>query len=121
MNKRLYVGNLEYATTEDEMKELFSSYGTVVYSRIIKRQDGKSRGFGFVEMETEEEAKEAAEKLNQSEFKSRTIVVNEARESEKRSFNSNDGGYNSRRQNRRGGNDDNLDAKLRSLRRKFNR
>ena len=79
MNKRMYIGNLDYNTTDKDLEELFSPEGTVTYSKVIMRMDGKSRGFGFVEMETEEQTKAAIEKLNQSDFKGRTIVVNEAR------------------------------------------
>ena len=50
MNKRMYVGNLDYNTTDKELEELFSQAGTVTYSKVIMRMDGKSRGFGFVEM-----------------------------------------------------------------------
>ncbi len=88
MNKRMYVGNLDYDTTDKELEELFSQEGTVTYSKVIMRMDGKSRGFGFVEMETEEQAKAAIEKLNQSDFKGRTIVVNEARNQTRGNFNS---------------------------------
>ncbi len=86
MNKKLYVGNLEYSTTDKELEELFSSEGTVTYAKVVMREDGKSRGFGFIEMGTEEEAKKALEKFNQSSFKDRTIVVNEARNREKRDY-----------------------------------
>ena len=82
----MYVGNLDYNTTDKELEELFAQAGTVTYSKIISRMDGKSRGFGFVEMETEEQAKAAMEKLNQSDFKGRTIVVNEARTQNKGNF-----------------------------------
>jgi RNA recognition motif-containing protein len=79
VNKRLYVGNLEYSTTDSELEELFSSEGKVIYAKVIRSLDGKSKGFGFVEMETEEEATRAIEKLGGSSFKERTIVVNEAK------------------------------------------
>jgi len=88
VNKRMYVGNLEYSTTDKDLEELFSKEGTVTYSKVIMRMDGKSRGFGFVEMETEEQTKAAIEKLNQSDFNGRTIVVNEARTQTKGNFNS---------------------------------
>ena len=113
MNKRMYVGNLDYATTDKELEELFAQEGTVTYSKVITRMDGKSRGFGFVEMESEDQAKAAMEKLNQSDFKGRTIVVNEARAQNKGNFNSresNPGGY------RKEGSGD-LNYKLRKLRR----
>ena len=75
----MYIGNLEYSVAEKELEELFAEVGSVVYSKVILSPEGKSKGFGFVEMETEEQAKEATEKFNQSSFKERTIVVNEAR------------------------------------------
>ena len=68
MNKRLHVGNLEYSTTNEELEELFASEGNVISAKVIRRLDGKSKGFGYVEMETEDEATKAIEKLNQSEF-----------------------------------------------------
>lgn len=88
MNKRMYVGNLDYSTTDKDLEELFAKEGTVTYSKVIMRMDGKSRGFGFVEMETEEQTKAAIEKLNQSDLKGRTIVVNEARTQTRGNFNS---------------------------------
>ncbi len=84
----MYVGNLDYSTADKDLEELFSKEGTVTYSKVIMRMDGKSRGFGFVEMETEEQTKAAIEKLNQSDFNGRTIVVNEARTQTKENFNS---------------------------------
>ena len=84
----MYVGNLEYSTTDKDLEELFSKEGTVTYSKVIMRMDGKSRGFGFVEMETEEQTKAAIEKLNRSDFSGRTIVVNEARTQTKGNFDS---------------------------------
>ena len=90
MNKRLYVGNLDYATEGKDLEELFASEGTVVYAKVITGPDGRSRGFGFVEMETEEQAQKAMEKFNKYSFKDRTLVVNEARVIEKRSFGGDD-------------------------------
>jgi len=86
VNKRLYVGNLEYSTTNKDLEELFSSEGSVTYAKVITGMDGRAKGFGFVEMSTEEEAAKAIEKYNQSSFKERTIVVNEARPQENRNF-----------------------------------
>lgn len=80
MNKKLYVGNLEYSVTTDQLKDFFSSAGTVVDCIvIIDKQTGRSKGFGFVEFEKEEEAKAAIEKFNGADFNGRSIVVNEAR------------------------------------------
>lgn len=79
MNKKLYVGNLLYEITEDDLKELFSQYGTVASQTVIRFQDGRSKGFAFVEMENEEGAKKAIDSLNGQDFKGRKIVVAEAR------------------------------------------
>jgi RNA recognition motif-containing protein len=77
---RIYVGNLPYSTGDDELKELFEPHGQVESSKVITdRETGRSRGFGFIEMENSEEAKKAIEALNQSELGGRTLVVNEAR------------------------------------------
>lgn len=126
MNKRLYVGNLDYSTAGKDLEELFASEGTVVYAKVITGPDGRSRGFGFVEMETEEQAQKAMEKFNKFSFKDRTLVVNEARVIEKRSFGGDDrrpsfGGDDRRPQggDRFKGKED-LNFKLKKLRKKFN-
>jgi RNA recognition motif-containing protein len=81
--KKLYVGNLSFSSTEDELKTLFSQFGEVTSVTIIKDRDtGRSRGFGFVEMEN---ADTAAEQLNGKEYGGRPLTVNEARERESRS------------------------------------
>ncbi|GAB4017093.1 MAG: RNA-binding protein [Bdellovibrio sp.] len=81
MTKKLYVGNLSYGLTEQSLSNGFSSYGTVVSARIITDRDtGRSKGFGFVEMGSEEEAQEAIAGMNGKEFEGRTINVSEARE-----------------------------------------
>jgi RNA recognition motif-containing protein len=80
MATKLFVGNLEYTVTGDDLKEAFSQAGTVVDAVVISdKMTGRSRGFGFVEMSTEEEAKAAVEKVNGMELKGRKINVNEAR------------------------------------------
>ncbi|MCZ2846020.1 MAG: RNA-binding protein [Candidatus Bathyarchaeota archaeon] len=80
MEKKLYAGNLSPETTEDSLKELFSQAGTVSSASIIvDKFSGKSKGFGFVEMSSEEEAKKAKETLNEKELDGRNIIVNEAR------------------------------------------
>lgn len=79
MNKRLYVGNLDYATEGKDLEELFASEGKVVYAKVITDPNGRSRGFGFVEMETEQEAQKALEKFNKYRFRDRTLFVSEAR------------------------------------------
>lgn len=80
MNKKLYVGNLLYEVTDEDLKTHFSSVGAVVTATVIKfRDSGRSKGFGFVEMSTEDEAKKAIETLNGQDFKGRKLVVSEAR------------------------------------------
>ena len=80
MSTKLYVGGLPYETTEDALKDLFAEAGTVASATIIvDKISGRSKGFGFVEMSSEEEAKKAIEALNGKEFEGRTIVVDEAR------------------------------------------
>lgn len=79
--KRLYVGNLNYRTTEAELEEKFAEAGTIVSAVILTdRMTGRSRGFGFVEYETEDEAKSAMEMFNGQEFGGRTLRVDVARE-----------------------------------------
>ena len=126
MNKRLYVGNLSYKVTEKELQELFGEFGEVAFAKVITRSDGRSKGFGFVEMAEEDHAKAAMGKLNQSTFMERTVVVNEAKEQEARSPRTGDGrgGYSGGGRGGRGGyggrgGGDDLNSKLRQLRRKF--
>ncbi len=85
MGKRLYVGNLSYNTTEDGLKGLFSQHGTVESVSIVTDKfSGRSRGFGFVEMSSDEEAKASVEKCNGVDLDGRALVVNEARPMEER-------------------------------------
>ncbi len=80
MSKKLYVGNLVYEVTDEDLKVHFGTVGTIISAVVIKFRDtGKSKGFGFVEMTTEEEAKSAIDTLNGKDFKGRMIVVSEAR------------------------------------------
>lgn len=80
MATKLFVGNLDYTVTGDDLKDLFSQAGTVVDAVVISdKMSGRSRGFGFVEMGSEEEAKAAIEKMNGADLKGRKINVNEAR------------------------------------------
>mgnify|MGYP001029783475 CR=1 FL=1 len=80
MEKKLYVGNLPYSTTETELEELFSQSGSVVEVTVIfDRETGRSKGFGFVQMADEASAQAAVEKLNGTEMGGRTIKVAEAR------------------------------------------
>jgi RNA recognition motif-containing protein len=90
---KLYVGSLPYSTTEQQLSELFAPHGTVQSAKVITdRYTGQSRGFGFVEMATSEEAQKAIAALNGSNLGGRTLVVNEARPQEKRSFGGGGGG-----------------------------
>lgn len=85
MAKKLYVGGLSYDTTEEGLKSAFAQAGTVESAVIIMdKMSGKPKGFGFVEMATDEEAKKAIEMWNGKELDGRTIVVNEARPREER-------------------------------------
>ncbi|HVO32783.1 MAG TPA: RNA-binding protein [Elusimicrobiota bacterium] len=80
MEKRLYVGNLPFDLSEDQLHELFSAHGQVANTKLITDfNTGRSRGFGFVEMRTEEDAQAAIEKMNKAKVGEREIVVNEAR------------------------------------------
>jgi len=80
MNKNLYIGNLSVKVTEEDLKANFSEVGKVVSVNIVKdKYTGLSRGFGFVEMGTEEEAKEAVQRFNGGQLLGNTITVNEAR------------------------------------------
>lgn len=80
MNKKLYVGNLLYEVTDEDLKTHFSTVGNVVSASVIRYRDtGRSKGFGFVEMETEDQAKQAIETMNGQDFKGRKMVVSEAR------------------------------------------
>ena len=84
MNQKLYVGNLSYSTTDEELKDLFAQHGTVQSTNVVTdRYTGRSRGFGFVEMGSGEEAQKAIEALNGTDFQDRNLVVNEARPKEK--------------------------------------
>lgn len=80
MNKKLFVGGINFKTTEDDLKEAFAQAGTVESAVIITERDtGRSKGFGFVEMETDDGAKAAIEMWDQKELDGRTLTVNEAR------------------------------------------
>jgi RNA recognition motif-containing protein len=80
MAKNIYVGNLSWGTTEEALRATFEQYGEVISARIITDRDtGRSRGFGFVEMENEDEANAAIEALNGQPMDGRPLTVNEAR------------------------------------------
>ena len=85
MSTNLYVGNLSYSVDSDKLSEMFSKVGKVVSAQVISdRYSGRSRGFGFVEMGSEEEAKKAIDELNGKEIDGRVLAVNEARPREER-------------------------------------
>lgn len=101
MAKKLYVGGLSYQTDQQALQDLFSQAGTVVSAVIITdKMSGRSKGFGFVEMSTEEEANNAISMFNGKEVDGRTITVNEARPQEPRSDR---GGFNRGGSSSRGG------------------
>jgi RNA recognition motif-containing protein len=94
MEKRLYVGNLPFDTSEDDLHQLFSAHGQIVSAKLITDMEtGRSRGFGFVEMSTEEEAKNAIEKMNKAKVGDRELTVNEARPRPEKSAGGGRGGY----------------------------
>ncbi|MBS1550051.1 MAG: RNA-binding protein [Bacteroidetes bacterium] len=97
----IFISNLNYTTVESELQALFENYGTVDSAKIITdKETGRSRGFGFIEMPNDDEARAAIEGLNQTDYKQRTMNISEAkpREEKPRSF-GNRGGY---RDNNRG-------------------
>lgn len=78
---KLYVGNLPFNHNDDALQQLFIPYGEVVSAKVITDRDsGRSRGFGFVEMATQDEAQEAMQAMNSASVEGRSLVVNEARE-----------------------------------------
>lgn len=85
MSKKLYVGNLPYEIKDEDLREHFVQTGNVESATVITdRATGRSKGFGFVEMSTEEEAQKAIEMLNGKELNSRALTINEARPKEER-------------------------------------
>jgi len=85
MGKKLYVGNLSYTVDGSALQELFGQYGTVVSAQVINDRDtGRSKGFGFVEMSTDEEAQAAIAALNGQQHNGRALTVNEAKPREDR-------------------------------------
>lgn len=80
MGAKLYVGNLPYSVTEERLQQHFAQHGSVISARIITDKfSGRSKGFGFVEMGSEQEAEKATAALNGTDFEGRNIVVSEAR------------------------------------------
>lgn len=94
----LFVGNLPYRATDQDLRDVFAEYGEVISARVIMdRETGRSRGFGFVEMSSSEEGAQAVEAINGSDWDGRELRVNEARPREPRGGGGGGGGY------RRGG------------------
>jgi cold-inducible RNA-binding protein len=94
MSTKLYVGNLSFRTTSEELREAFSQAGTVESASVIEdRETGRSRGFGFVEMATPEEAQAAIAQLNGKELGGRNLTVNEAKPKTDRGGRGGGGGY----------------------------
>jgi RNA recognition motif-containing protein len=95
MSTKLYVGGLPYSVTEQQLNEMFAQQGTVSSAKVITdKYTGQSRGFGFVEMTTTEEAKKAISALNGTQLDGRTLTVNEAKPQEKRTGGGFGGGQN---------------------------
>lgn len=94
MGSKIYVGGLPYSTTEEELSSVFAAHGAVQSARIITDKfTGKSRGFGFVEMATAEDAQKAITALHETQMGGRTLTVNEARPQEPRSGGGGRGGF----------------------------
>lgn len=94
MATKLFIGSLAWATTDESLSALFSQVGTVTSARVITdRATGRSKGFGFVEMSTDEEAQKAVAELNGKDLDGRAIVVNEARPMEPRDNTRSGGGF----------------------------
>ncbi len=104
MSMKLYVGNLAFQTSNDDLQQLFSQAGTVESASIVEDRDtGRSRGFGFVEMSSPEEGKAAIEQFNGKEVNGRSLTVNEARPREDRGNRPGGGGRGGFGGNRTGG------------------
>ena len=85
MGKKLYVGNLTYSVSSSDLEQLFSQFGTVQSAQVIEdRETGRSKGFGFVEMDSEAQAQAAIDGLNDQEHDGRRLTVNEAKPREDR-------------------------------------
>jgi RNA recognition motif-containing protein len=108
MSTKLYVGNLAFQTTSEDLQELFAQAGTVASASVVEdRETGRSRGFAFVEMSTQEEANAAIDQFNGKEVAGRALKVNEAKPRENRSGGGGRGGFGGHRGGgRSGGNRD---------------
>ena len=94
MGKRIYVGNLTFGTKDGDLEKMFAQHGTVVSAQVLMDRDtGRSKGFGFVEMQTDQEAEAAIQALNGQEHDGRALTVNEARPREERGGGGGRGGY----------------------------
>jgi RNA recognition motif-containing protein len=94
MGKRLYVGNLSYEVDSSELEQMFSAHGSVQSAEVVSdRMTGRSKGFGFVEMGTDEEAQKAITALNGQQNNGRALTVNEAKPREERPRGGGGGGY----------------------------
>ena len=101
MSKKLYCGNLSYSVGSSQLEQMFAAYGSVVSAQVIVDRDtGRSKGFGFVEMSSAQEATAAIEGLNGKDTDGRSLQVNEARPREERGGRSFDGGGNRPRRDR---------------------
>src|SRR5687768_14934166 len=93
MSNKLYVGNLSFRVTSEDLQEYFGAAGSVESANVVfDRETGRSRGFGFVEMASEDDANNAIAQFNGTEYDGRNIVVNEARPREDRGFGGGGGG-----------------------------
>ena len=105
MSTKIYVGNLPFSTTSQDLESIFGEFGTVESANLIEdRETGRSRGFGFVEMSNKEEGDAAIASLNGKELDGRALTVNEAKPREDRGGSGGRGGYGGGRGNSRGGN-----------------
>ncbi len=104
MNNKLFVGNLSFNTTENDLQDAFAAHGTVTETNLMMdRATNRPRGFGFVTMSTPEEAQKAIEAMNGKELDGRALTVNIARPREERTGGGGRGGYGGGRRESRGG------------------
>jgi cold-inducible RNA-binding protein len=94
VGKRLYVGNLSYNISTEQLEEAFGQFGTVTFAQVVQDRDtGRSKGFGFVEMSSDSEAQAAIDGLHEQQLDGRPLTVNEARPKEPRQGGGGGGGY----------------------------